>query len=527
MRRFVFLLLMGLSALLRAEVATDSVTAVVRDADTGEPIPYVSVYVSPTCGTISNYDGEFSLQCLPSDVLRITSIGYQRVTCLASELPATVRMKPITTTLRELTVTGPNNILYRLVRKLQKEAGKKQSLMMGVGIVLLSVIAAIILIFKPFSSNSALLQQLGISGNLSNIRTLYIYGEETRNEYELPQFIITSDGLNDLILLDNITVDIGSIEDISDFSKITNLEELCISGNSIRTIEPILGLKKLRFLDISHNYGIDISGISALENLEVLNIAETEIEDIAELRELKNLKTLYVSSDYLETQKEVLNELSAEVVSIDEPVYTFEELKNALSRSDIHCVRIMNSITIPEGEILNIGKGTILRGFVAEGRPELIIDNYGTINIYGGFEMGLCTRNNYGSIIVKDGGVYTGGMCDSFNYGIFTIEKGGIQIHERGHLFSIDAGTYTNEGTLAFGGGGEFRFNDGEFINNGTIIWNLGNFGPSIRLNSGNYVNNGKIYLRDNRGQEDNMSSMTIDDSYKEITMNAINSYNP
>ena len=83
------------------------------------------------------------------------------------------------------------------------------------------------------------------------------------------------------------------------------------------------------------------------------------------------------------------------------------------------------------------------------------------------------------------------------------------------------------ERTLAFGGGGEFRFNDGEFINNGTIIWNLGNFGPSIRLNSGNYVNNGKIYLRDNRGQEDNMSSMTIDDSYKEITMNAINSYNP
>ena len=409
----------------------------------------------------------------------------------------------------------------------QKEAGKKQSLMMGVGIVLLSVIAAIILIFKPFSSNSALLQQLGISGNLSNIRTLYIYGEETRNEYELPQFIITSDGLNDLILLDHNTVEIGSIEDISDFSKITNLEELCISGNSIRTIEPILGLKKLRFLDISHNYGIDISGISALENLEVLNIAETEIEDIAELRELKNLKTLYVSSDYLETQKEVLNELSAEVVSIDEPVYTFEELKNALSRSDIHCVRIMNSITIPEGEILNIGKGTILRGFVAEGRPELIIDNYGTINIYGGFEMGLCTRNNYGSIIVKDGGVYTGGMCDSFNYGIFTIEKGGIQIHERGHLFSIDAGTYTNEGTLVFGGGGEFRFNDGEFINNGTIIWNLGNFGPSIRLNSGNYVNNGKIYLRDNRGQEDNMSSMTIDDSYKEITMNEINSYNP
>jgi hypothetical protein len=409
----------------------------------------------------------------------------------------------------------------------QKAAGKKQSLMMAVGIALLAVIAAVILIFKPFSSSSALLQQLGISGNLSNIKTLYVYGEETRDEYELPQFIITNDGLNDLILLDHNTVDIGSIEDISDFSKITNLEELCISGNSIKTIEPILGLKKLRFLDISHNYGIDISGISALENLEILNIAETEIEDISELKKLKNLKTLYVSSDYLEMQREALKDLSAEVISIDEPVYTYEELKSALNRSDLHSVRIMNSITIPEGEILNISKGTLLRGFVAEGRPELIVDNYGTINIYGGFEMGLCTRNNYGTINVKDGGVYTGGMCDSFTYGTFTIEKGGTQVHERGHLFSIDSGTYTNEGTLIFGGGGEFRFNDGQFINNGTIIWNFGNFGPSIRLNSDNYVNNGKIYLKDNRGQEENMSSSEIDESYKEITMDAINSYNP
>lgn len=409
----------------------------------------------------------------------------------------------------------------------QKEAGKKQSLMMGAGIALLAMIAAVILIFKPFSSSSALLQQLGISGNLSDIKTLYVYGEETRDEYELPQFIITSDGLNDLILLDHNTVDIGSIEDISDFSKITNLEELCISGNSIRTIAPILGLKKLRFLDISHNYGIDISGISALENLEVLNIAETEIGDIAELRELKNLKTLYVSSDYLEMQREVLNELSAEVVSIDEPAYTFEELKSALNRSDVHSVRIMNSITIPEGEILNINKGTILRGFVAEDRPELIVDNYGTINIYGGFEMGLCTRNNYGTINVKDGGVYTGGMCNSNTYGTFIIEKGGMQIHERGHSFRIQSGLYQNDGSLVFGGGGDFSFNDGEFINNGIIFWNLGDYGPGIYLNSGNYTDNGKIYLRDNRGQEDNMSSMAIDDSCKEIAMDAINSYNP
>ena len=408
----------------------------------------------------------------------------------------------------------------------QKSAGKKQSLILTAGIAILAVIAAVLLIFKPFSSNSALLQQLGISGNLNGIKTIYVYGEDVRDEYELPQFILSNDGLNDLILLGNFTVDTGSIEDISDFSKITNLEELCISGNNIRTIEPLLGLKKLRLLDISHNYGIDISGISTLENLEVLNIAETEIEDISELKEMKNLKTLYVSSDYLEMQKEVLNQLSAKVVSIDEPVHTFEELKDALNRSDVHSVRIMNSITIPEGETININKGTVLRGFVGGEGPELIVDNYGTINIYGGFEMGLCTRNNYGTINVKDGGAYTGGMCDSNTYGTFIIEKGGMQIHERGHSFRIQSGLYRNDGSLVFGGGGDFSFNDGEFINNGMIVWNLGEYGPGIYLNSTNYTNNGKVYLRDNRSKQDNLSSYDIDDSCVEIGMDTINSYN-
>lgn len=116
---------------LMAQERLDSVGAVVVDADTGEPVPYVSVYVSPSCGTISNYDGEFSLECLPSDVLRISCIGYKKVSYKASELlrkaqaePDTIRMKPLASTLREITVMGTDNILGRLVRKMQKEARK-------------------------------------------------------------------------------------------------------------------------------------------------------------------------------------------------------------------------------------------------------------------------------------------------------------------------------------------------------------------------------------------------------------------
>ena len=96
------------------------------DAETREPVPYASIYVSSTCGTISNYDGEFCLECLPSDVLRISSIGYRKVSFRASEIPDTILMKPISNMLREITVTGVDEVLYRLVNKMQKEAKKNK-----------------------------------------------------------------------------------------------------------------------------------------------------------------------------------------------------------------------------------------------------------------------------------------------------------------------------------------------------------------------------------------------------------------
>ena len=90
----------------------------------------------------------------------------------------------------------------------------------------------------------------------------------------------------------------------------------------------------------------------------------------------------------------------------------------------------------------------------------------------------------------------------------------------------IESGTYQVDGTLVFGGGGEFRFDGGEFIHNGVIIWNLAQYGPHIYINSSNYTDNGKIYLRDNRGKDDNPSNSVIDERCVEISMAAINSYN-
>lgn len=126
MRQLFTILLLSLSCLILAQEKPDSITAIIKDADTGAPIQYASVYVSSSCGTISNYDGEFCLQCLPSDVLSISCIGYQRVSVKASELPGVIRMKPIATELKEVTVMRGDDILYRLVTKMQKEARKNR-----------------------------------------------------------------------------------------------------------------------------------------------------------------------------------------------------------------------------------------------------------------------------------------------------------------------------------------------------------------------------------------------------------------
>lgn len=125
MYRLPTLLLYFLLALpMLSQGLTDTLTAVVLDAETREPVPYASVYVSPACGTISNYDGEFRIACLPSDAIRISSIGYLRANYCAAELPDTVLLAPIATTMRELTVLASDDILSRLIRKMQKEARK-------------------------------------------------------------------------------------------------------------------------------------------------------------------------------------------------------------------------------------------------------------------------------------------------------------------------------------------------------------------------------------------------------------------
>lgn len=55
---------------LMAAAQTTSIEAVVVDAQTRQPLPFASIFVSRTNSTITNAVGTFHLACSPTDVLR-------------------------------------------------------------------------------------------------------------------------------------------------------------------------------------------------------------------------------------------------------------------------------------------------------------------------------------------------------------------------------------------------------------------------------------------------------------------------
>ena len=369
--------------------------------------------------------------------------------------------------LREMTVSPRQRQRFR------------RRLIAGSALLAAIALAAAILFFNGVFSASRpggeRLRELGVSGNFSRVREVYLYGEERKEDYLIPRFASRRDKDSWAVIYGEEQYAYGELTDISDFSLLKNVEELCLSGNRIESIQPLLTLKKLRLLDLSGNSGVSLDGISALQNLEVLNLYETaegeaDAEVLRELLALPRLKTLYVSS----AQQEASMSLPGrrfEVIALDTAVSTFAELKQALAEPGPADITVTARITVPEGETLTVGAEKNLGGSSTAGQEELIFTNNGTILLFGRWEMGLCTRVNNGTVEIRPGGVYNGGMCDTKNHGRFVIESGGTLRLNRAHAFSMDGGELINRGDIRLGGCGELRVTGGKFFNEGAVYY--------------------------------------------------------
>lgn len=91
------------------------------DAETGEALQYAQIYVSPSKGTLSNGEGDFSLTVAPCDSLRISFIGYEKRCFAGRELPEVVKMQKVAETMAEVTVVSPKDILEKIAKRLEAD----------------------------------------------------------------------------------------------------------------------------------------------------------------------------------------------------------------------------------------------------------------------------------------------------------------------------------------------------------------------------------------------------------------------
>ena len=369
-----------------------------------------------------------------------------------------------------------SSILAKLTVTDKQKKAAIRPFVIGVVAALLIIAGAVFFIVKNNKGSNMIdhdseLGKIGLSGDYSKITEVYIYGEELRDVFDEAgakelSFSNTNGKRGIYLPGSDEFVARGYIGNIGDFALLNNIEELVISGNSIEDVSPLYSLSRLRRLELSCNLGdIDLTGISSLSELEYLDLGYSKIiGGLDELSKLPNLKTLVISYEYYPS----LADIDTDRVSISFPqmlVSSWEELKAA--SEDIHVYEMIlstDSFTVPKDETLIVRKNVSFSSSQSK-----TIDNYGTVEVYGTWEMGMITKNNRGTIRIKDGGVYSCGMGDSYNYGTFVIEKGGRHDLERGEQFYQEAGEYIVEGQLYIGNGGQYYLNGGEVTNTGLI----------------------------------------------------------
>lgn len=94
----------------------------VVDAESGEPLPCVCMYVAENKGTWTNDEGDAVLEIGDNEQVRISCVGYKTLFLKKSELKRTIKLSPLTREMREVGVESDELLLEKVAKKLNKES---------------------------------------------------------------------------------------------------------------------------------------------------------------------------------------------------------------------------------------------------------------------------------------------------------------------------------------------------------------------------------------------------------------------
>ncbi len=126
--KHTLLLLLALLLCLPIMAQQQTYRARVVDAETGESLPYVYIYMTImddfNCnGMVTDAQGYFECSTAPDSVLLFSCVGYEKLSLKAREVKDIVRLKPLVTLMNELTVTptSARSILEKAASELEKD----------------------------------------------------------------------------------------------------------------------------------------------------------------------------------------------------------------------------------------------------------------------------------------------------------------------------------------------------------------------------------------------------------------------
>ena len=94
------------------------------DAKSGEPLPYVCIYVTEGKGAWTNDEGDAILQIEDGEQVKISCVGYKTLLLKKSELTNIIKLTPLTREMQEVSVETDEVLLERVAKKLNKEANR-------------------------------------------------------------------------------------------------------------------------------------------------------------------------------------------------------------------------------------------------------------------------------------------------------------------------------------------------------------------------------------------------------------------
>lgn len=104
-----------------------TIVSQVVEKETGQPMPFVTVFIAAGRGVVTNAEGKFSIQAANNEQIRLSFVGYKTITLSASNVPPKIQMEELENSIAEVTVLSDEALLKKVEDKLIKDFGKKSS----------------------------------------------------------------------------------------------------------------------------------------------------------------------------------------------------------------------------------------------------------------------------------------------------------------------------------------------------------------------------------------------------------------